>query len=86
VGPGLIARAHQAQIVALIDACWRSLGGATAGSVELTRTRAQAPAFTPGTVLLGHLSVGFTLGNALYLLLIGQAQHLADLQLVDVVA
>jgi hypothetical protein len=54
----------------------RLAGLATAGGVQLAGARPQASAFTPGGVLLGHLAVGFALGNALDLLLIGQAQHL----------
>ena len=74
------------QVVALGDARRSSLGGTTAGSVELAGTRPQAPAFTPGGILLGHFAVGLALRNVLDLLLVGQAQYLAHLQLVDVVA
>ncbi|EST14084.1 hypothetical protein EDP1_3986 [Pseudomonas putida S610] len=85
-GARLVAGADQAQVVALGDGSGCGVCGTTAGSVELAGTWPQASTLAPGRVLLGDLAIGFTLGNALDLLLIGQAQYLAHLELVDVVA
>ncbi|MNZ43587.1 hypothetical protein D3C78_611930 [compost metagenome] len=83
-GGSFAAGRHQAQIVLIGDLCWRSLGTRATRGVQLSGTRSQAPALTPGGVLLGNLRHRFALGNAHDLLLIGKAQNLTGFQQVDV--
>ncbi len=75
---------HQAELVARLSLRRSVAGTGATGGVQLLGARPQAAAFTPGGVLAGHFGNRRALAQGRGLLAVGQAQHLAGLEPVDV--
>ena len=83
-----LAAGDQSQAVAKLHLRRRRAGGGPPGSIQLAfagNLTARLSPGLPGSVLLGHPGDGFATGAGGDLLLVGQAQHLAGLEQVDVV-